>query len=348
MLKRIDSETREKAILSPYAKKACESKGRAVYEKPCDFRTDFQRDRDRIVHSKAFRRLMHKTQVFLSPEGDHYRTRLTHTLEVVQIARSIARALQLNEDLTEAIAMGHDLGHTPFGHSGEEILNDIMEDGYKHNLQSVRIVTVLEGRYPQKKGMNRTAEVIDGIKHHTGKADPSTLEGKIVKIADRIAYLNHDLDDALRSGVLDHSEVPSRFINSLGDTTKKRIDRLTTDIILTSDGKNDIQQSDELKACMLDFRKFMFDRIYLNSDVRKEEEITRIRNLIVSLLEYFSNNPQFLPTQYQAMIGKYSKKEMAKDHIAGMTDRFAIEKYKQLFVPSGWKLDNNFNRMLNG
>jgi len=221
MIIREDIENREKIILSQYATKACESKGRQIEEEKCSMRTDFQRDRDRIIHSKAFRRLMHKTQVFLSPEGDHFRTRLTHTIEVAQISRTIARGLALNEDLTEAIAMGHDLGHTPFGHSGEDVLNEIHPGGFSHNVQSLRVVDLLESRN-SGQGMNLTYEVRDGILNHTGSNTPMTPEGQIVKTSDRIAYINHDIDDALRSGIITINDLPKRSINVLGDTHKKR------------------------------------------------------------------------------------------------------------------------------
>ena len=239
---RIDLENREKQILSPLAAKSAESRGRQVEEEPCATRTDFQRDRDRIIHSKAFRRLMHKTQVFLAPEGDHFRTRLTHTIEVSQIARTIARALNLNEDLTEAIALGHDLGHTPFGHNGEDVLNQIHPGGFEHNVQSLRVADVLEST-SSRKGMNLTAEVRDGIVNHTGPVKPFTLEGQIVKLSDRIAYINHDIDDAVRSGVISIDDVPKSSLELFGYSHRQRIDAMVNDVIENSEGKDEIMQS---------------------------------------------------------------------------------------------------------
>ncbi len=242
MLLREELEKQEYERLSPFAQKAAESIGRAVPEEPCELRTCFQRDRDRIVHSKALRRLMHKTQVFLSPEGDHYRTRLTHTLEVAQIARTIARALRLNEDLTEAIAMGHDLGHTPFGHNGEAYLAERHPGGFSHNLQSLRVVDVIE-RNSKGKTMNLTMEVRDGIVNHSGPVEPFTLEGQVVRLSDRIAYINHDIDDALRAGIIKQEDMPAHCIDVLGDSHGDRIDFLVMDTVRNSDGKDRIMQS---------------------------------------------------------------------------------------------------------
>jgi len=249
MITREDQEKREYVILSEFACKSADSKGRTFIEEKCNIRTDFQRDRDRIVHSKAFRRLMHKTQVFLAPEGDHFRTRLTHTIEVSQISRTICRALGLNEDLAEAIALGHDLGHTPFGHLGEQVLNDIHPGGFRHNIQSLRVVDVLEGDR-SKGGLNLTAEVRNGIRNHTGTVKPFTLEGQVVKISDRIAYINHDIDDALRIGVLAQSDLPTSCLSILGSDHRTRIDTMVRDMIAESDGNDHISQSPEVKLDM--------------------------------------------------------------------------------------------------
>lgn len=337
MLNRIDAEKKEYITLSKFATKAAESKGRVVDEEACDIRTDFQRDRDRIIHSKAFRRLMHKTQVFLAPEKDHFRTRLTHTLEVSQISKTIARALELNEDLTEAIALGHDLGHTPFGHNGEEFLNEkhILESGrgFKHNLQSLRVVDVLEGT-ENRKGMNLTREVRDGIVNHTGKGIPFTLEGQIVKICDRVAYINHDIDDALRSGVINKKDLPKESVEVLGYSTRERIDSLVSDLIANSDNKNTILQGPSCEVAMNVLRNFMFENVYHSPIVKKDEELEKVRNIIFALYDFYLENMDFLPTEYKDLAGKWDSYELVKDHIAGMTDRYAINQYIELFVPN--------------
>ncbi|MGI6257363.1 MAG: deoxyguanosinetriphosphate triphosphohydrolase [Anaerovoracaceae bacterium] len=336
MILRTDLEQREYEILSEFACKARESKGRKREEPPCEMRTDFQRDRDRIVHSKAFRRLMHKTQVFLAPEGDHFRTRLTHTLEVSQIARTISRALRLNEDLTEAIALGHDLGHTPFGHNGEIVLNQIYQPGFHHNEQSLRIVDVLEESHGGR-GMNLTAEVRDGILHHTGGTLPMTLEGQVVKISDRIAYINHDIDDALRSGVISPDDLPSDCIEFLGQDHRSRINTLVRDLTDTSDGREEIALSEDGAFFMNRMRTFMFENVYHNKAVKKASDLEKVENIIGSLYEYFLANPDELPPEYREMEEMYPVWELAKDHIAGMTDRYAINLYNELFMPRGWK-----------
>jgi dGTPase len=338
MLRREESEKREYTILSEFAAKAAESAGRATPEAKCEFRTDFQRDRDRVIHSKALRRLMHKTQVFLSPEGDHYRTRLTHTLEVAQISRSIARGLRLNEDLTEAIAMAHDLGHTPFGHNGEFFLNEKHPGGFKHNIQSLRVVDVLESS-GDRRGMNLTEEVRDGIANHTGSKVPSTLEGQVVKISDRVAYINHDIDDALRSGVIAESDLPPSAVKILGDRTNIRIDTLVRDMIITSDGRDSISLSDNCAVAINELRTYMFANVYKSEKVKRSEELDKIRFLISSLYDHYLENPDDLPEEYQALIGEFGKAEMVKDQIAGMTDRYAIDTFEKLFVPTGWKHD---------
>ena len=328
-------EQQEYEILSPYACKAAESRGRAREEEPCELRTAFQRDRDRIIHSKAFRRLMHKTQVFLAPEGDHFRTRLTHTLEVSQIARTIARALALNEDLTEAIALGHDLGHTPFGHNGEKILNDIYPGGFKHNEQSLRVVDLLEEHHGER-GMNLTMEVRDGILHHNGKGVPFTLEGQIVKTADRIAYINHDIDDAIRGGVITAGMLPRECVKELGKSHGARIDYLVKDMIRESDGKDAIHMSEAAISAMGELRKFMFENVYLNENVKKASDLQYVENIISSLYNYFCEYPSKLPQDLYELTAEYSVEEMVKDHVAGMTDRFAINLYNDLFMPKGW------------
>lgn len=324
--------------MSSFASKAAESKGRREQEEQCAIRTDYQRDRDRIIHSKAFRRLMHKTQVFLAPEGDHFRTRLTHTIEVSQISRTIARALGLNEDLTEAIAMGHDLGHTPFGHNGEKVLNEIHKGGFQHNIQSLRVVDVLEnGSSRRPRGMNLTMEVRDGILNHTGAGIPFTLEGQIVKISDRVAYINHDIDDALRSGVITEDDLPKQCLSVLGQTHRARINTLVTDLIHNSLGKDHISMSDTCMEHMDLLRNFMFENVYHNNRVKKDEDLQKVQNIIESLYRYFQEKPENLPEELQGMICEFGLDEMVKDHIAGMTDRYAMNLYTDLFVPRGWK-----------
>lgn len=336
MIKREDLEKKEYENLSSFAAKSADSKGRALQEEKCQVRTEFQRDRDRIVHSKSFRRLMHKTQVFLAPEGDHFRTRLTHTIEVSQIARTIARGLALNEDLTEAIALGHDLGHTPFGHSGENILNNIHPGGFKHNIQSLRVVEVLEGS-KGRYGMNLTAEVKDGIVNHTGPVKPFTLEGQIVRFSDRIAYINHDIDDAIRSGVIKLTDLPKGCIAVLGNTHRGRINTLVMNLIENSDGKNVIIMSDSCQEHMDKLRTYMFENVYHNEKVKKHEDLHRVETIISSLYDYYLDHPESLPEERQEMIEEYGVAEIVKDHVAGMTDRYALNLYNELFIPKGWK-----------
>ena len=337
MITRQDLEEREFEYLSPYATKSAESRGRQLEEKKCSVRTEFQRDRDRIIHSKAFRRLMHKTQVFLSPEGDHFRTRLTHTIEVSQIARTIARGTGVNEDLAEAIAMGHDLGHTPFGHSGETVLNEIYSKGFKHNVQSLRVVDILESGSSTRRGMNLTHEVRDGILNHTGSTQPFTIEGQIVKTSDRIAYINHDIDDALRSGIITTEELPPGSIEALGDTHKKRIDTLVKDMIENSVDKPTAQLSTEKADAMNALRAYMFEKVYHNPRVKKAEDVNKVRTIITSLYDYFLENPEMLPQELMAMKDEFPLDELVKDHVAGMTDRYAINLYNELFVAKGWR-----------
>ncbi len=325
------TENIEKQNLSKYAALSINTKGRLIEEIKCDIRTDYQRDRDRILHSKAFRRLKHKTQVFISPEGDHYRTRLTHTLEVSQIARTIARALRLNEDLTEAIALGHDLGHTPFGHAGENALDEVHPGGFKHNEQSLRVVEILEGG----KGLNLTYEVKDGILKHTGDAEPETLEGKIVYFSDRIAYINHDIDDAIRGGILEASSIPEECIRILGFTHKERINTMITDIINESIGRNEILMSSIVNRTTNELRKFMFENVYVGSAAKKEEK--KAKNIIKSLYEYYIQNPDEIPSEIERLKA-VDIERLACDYIAGMSDSFAISIFTRLFIPSPWQV----------
>ncbi|MBE6030384.1 MAG: deoxyguanosinetriphosphate triphosphohydrolase [Clostridiales bacterium] len=333
MLKREDIEKREYEILSPFAAKSAESLGRDFPEEKCEFRTEFQRDRDRIIHSKAFRRLMHKTQVFLAPEGDHFRTRLTHTIEVSQIARTVARGLGLNEDLTEAIALGHDLGHTPFGHTGESILAEIHPGGFEHNEQSLRVVEVLESQNG-RKGMNLTKEVRDGILNHTGPGVPFTLEGQIVKISDRIAYINHDIDDALRSGVITIDELPKECLEVLGYSHSIRINTLVSDLIENSEGKDRIIMSEERLKSMNTLRSFMFENVYHNNKVKRDEDLAEVENIIRFLYRFYMDNPDRLPEERKEMIREYGLNEVVKDQVAGMTDRYATNIYYDLLKES--------------
>ncbi len=336
MLVREDLEQREFIMLSEKATKSAASRGRKYPEEKCHMRTEFQRDRDRIVHSKAFRRLMHKTQVFLAPEGDHFRTRLTHTIEVSQIARTIARSLNLNEDLTEAIALGHDLGHTPFGHNGEMVLNSIHPGGFEHNLQSLRVVEVLEST-ANRKGMNLTEEVRDGIVGHTGAYMPFTLEGQVVKISDRIAYLNHDIDDAVRSGVISMGDIPKQVLDLFGRSHQERINNMVIDVIQNSDGQEQIYQSAAYKEEMNHLRSFMFANVYKSSRVKKEEDLAKVEVVIKSLYEYFIGHPEELPGDLKPIAKEDGINEAAKDCVAGMTDRYALHLYTELFVPKSWK-----------
>ncbi len=335
VLYREDLEKRE-MLLSEKACKSAESKGRVVFEEPCKFRTEFQRDRDRIIHSKTFRRLMHKTQVFLAPEGDHYRTRLTHTLEVSQIARTISRNLELNEDLTEAIAMGHDLGHTPFGHNGEMILNDIHPEGFHHNEQSLRVVEKLEST-SKRKGMNLTFEVRDGIVNHTGKNRPLTLEGQVVRISDRIAYINHDIDDAIRSGVITLEDIPDEFLDFFGRSHRERIDNMVSNVVTYSDDKDFVSMDDVNNTELNLLRSFMFENVYRSNRVKREEDLAKVEVVIRSLYEYFLKNPHKLPEEYLDILQEEGVNIAVKDYIAGMTDRYALTLYSELFVPKGWK-----------
>lgn len=337
MILREELEKREYSMLSEFASRSAETRGRALPEEKDELRTDFQRDRDRIIHSKALRRLMHKTQVFLAPEGDHFRTRLTHTLEVSQIARTIARALKLNEDLTEAIALGHDLGHTPFGHNGEVFLNIKHPGGFSHNVQSLRVVDVLE-RNRNGRAMNLTDEVRDGIINHSGERRPYTMEGQVVKLSDRIAYINHDIDDAMRGGIISEADIPRECIEHIGYDHRSRINFLVKDIVRASDGKPYVCQSDDAAKYMNMLRDYMFGAVYSNPVVKQNAELEKIQTLIFSLYDYYMTHEQELPVELIELKPSYGLNEIVKDHIAGMTDRYAINLYEELFVPLGWKL----------
>jgi dGTPase len=328
---REEIERIEERILSPYATLSSRSKGRAHPEEKCSVRTDFQRDRDRIIYSKAFRRLKHKTQVFISPEGDHYRTRLTHTLEVSQIARTIARSLRLNEDLTEAIALGHDLGHTPFGHAGERVLQEICPLGFKHNEQSVRVVEKLE---KNGKGLNLTYEVLNGILCHTGEQKAETLEGCIVKFADRIAYINHDIEDAIRGGVISQDELPKNCLKVLGNTSGERINNMIVNIIENSRDKGEISMSDEFREATEELRNFMFRNVYIGSSAKAEEG--KAENLIRSLYYKLTEQPELLPAEFYNKIDEEGIERVVCDYIAGMTDRYAINTFNSIFIPARW------------
>lgn len=331
---REQQELFEETYLSPNAVLSKMSQGRERDEAPCDIRTDFQRDRDRIIHSKAFRRLKHKTQVFIAPEGDHYRTRLTHTLEVAQIGRTITRALKLNEDLAEAIALGHDLGHTPFGHAGEQALDEVCDEGFKHYEQSIRVVEKLENK---GRGLNLTWEVRDGILNHPTKGTPSTLEGKIIRLSDKIAYINHDIDDAIRGHILLPEDLPQEQLDVLGRTARQRINNMIHDIVLNSQETNDIIMSPELLTAMQQLRRFMFEHVYIGSKAKVHEK--KAQNMLTQLFLYFKENEHLLPYEYLERIdaGDDSTDRVVADYIAGMTDRYAINTFTELFIPSSWK-----------
>ncbi len=332
---REELERMERETLSPYATLSENTKGRDIPEEQCDVRPVFQRDRDRILHCKAFRRLKNKTQVFLTPKGDHYRTRLSHTLEVSQNARTIAKALRLNEDLVEAIALGHDLGHTPFGHAGEFILNEICEDGFRHNEQSVRTVEKLE---KAGKGLNLTWEVRDGILNHQSKSVPHTLEGKIVRLSDKIAYINHDIDDAIRAQILSEDDIPMELKKTLGFSTKQRLNTLIHNIISNSMHRDDIYMSKEVEEAMLELRLFMFDHVYKNP-VAKGEEV-KAKAMIEQLFYYYKEHIDLLPGKYLRMLDEGEKNErVICDYIAGMTDQYAITKFSEYFLPQAWQVD---------
>ena len=329
----------EKRFLSPFATRSADSRGREREIKPCDIRTDFQRDRDRIIHCKAFRRLMHKTQVFLSPEADHYRTRLTHTLEVTQIARTVARALRLNEDLTEAAALGHDLGHTPFGHAGERLLQRVYSPLFRHNEQSLRVVEKLENN---GYGLNLTAEVRDGILHHTGgSGKASTIEGSIILFADRIAYINHDIDDACRAGILSETDIPLALRRELGHSHGERIDTMTKSLVAASADSDVIKMEGSVEQATLELRAFLFEAVYKNPIAKGEEG--KAEELLGRLYEYFLENPEKMPAEQKRWLDSEGVARVVCDYIAGMTDRYAVTLYRQIFLPKMW---NEGNRIL--
>lgn len=324
-------EQREIETLSPYAALSVNTKGRQWPVSPCPIRTDFIRDRDRILHCKSFRRLKHKTQVFLSPVGDHYRTRLTHTLEVAQIARTIARGLRLNEDLTEAIALGHDLGHTPFGHSGEKVLNELVPGGFEHNEQSLRVVEKLEN---EGKGLNLTFEVRDGILNHTSRGKPATLEGVVVSLSDRIAYINHDIDDAVRAGILSEDMLPDSCRTKIGASHGQRINNLIINVLNESNGHPYVRMGDDMWLEFNKLRDFLFDNLYHNPKAKSEE--SKAEGVIRSLYYYYIDHIDDLPEEFTRNIPYDGIERAAADHIACMTDRYAIDDYKRLFVPKDW------------
>lgn len=329
-------EEEEHRFLAPYASFADETRGRRTPEEKDEFRTDFQRDRDRILHSKTFRRLKHKTQVFISPEGDHYRTRLTHTLEVGQIGRTMARALQLNEDLVEAIAMGHDVGHTPFGHAGEHVLQELVP-GFCHNEQSVRVLEFLEAT-PRRVGLNLTWEVLDGIENHTGSRRAQTPEGRLIKFADRIAYVNHDIDDSIRAGVLREEDLPKEATRILGHTASDRIDAMVHAVVEASEGSTEIQMAEPYYKASRILRAFMGDRVYTNALVKSENQ--KLYHIIEDVFAYYVNHMDRLPESHLALYTGSHRQESDErkvtDYIAGMTDAYLIRTYKELFIPQAW------------
>lgn len=323
------TENNEKLILSKYAMLSENSKGRIRFEEKDNLRTDFQRDRDRIIHSKSFRRLKHKTQVFLSPESAHYRTRLTHTLEVSQIARTVARALRLNEDLTEAIALGHDLGHTPFGHAGERALDKLAPFEFMHYDQSARVCERLEKNL---KGLNLTFEVLDGIKNHTRDPWPMTVEGMAVRVCDRIAYINHDIDDAIRGDIISNDDIPYDIRFVLGNSKSDRISSLVNSIVENSEST--IRMSDEVQDAFDKLHEFLFASVYRNPKAKSEE--TKVDGMIEGLYTYFKANPQSLPLEYSVIANEEGIDRAVVDYIAGMTDDFAVYKYKEIYIPKSW------------
>ena len=332
-LRRIQEEL-EVLTLSPYAALSKNSLGRDREEEPCDLRPVYQRDRDRIIHCKSFRRMKHKTQVFLAAEGDHYRTRLTHTLEVSQIARTISRALRLNESLTEAIALGHDLGHTPFGHSGETILNQICDGGFVHAEQSVRVVELLEKK---GQGLNLTREVRDGIRNHGINRNPATLEGHVVRLSDKVAYINHDIDDAIRAGIFEEKDIPREFTDILGDSVRKRLNTLIHDIIYQSLDKPMVSMSPDIGKAMTELRTWMFENVYRSRVAKAEEK--RAQQMLEILYDYYLTHTEDLPEEYRMFLYERGedKSRVVCDYLAGMTDFYAIDRFTELFVPKPWK-----------
>ena len=324
---------KENEFFSPYAAFSEKTKGRAREEEACPMRTEYQRDRDRIIYSKAFRRLKNKTQVFFSPEGDHYMTRLTHTLDVAQVARSICRVLDLNEDLAEAIALGHDLGHTPFGHTGERILNRLNPKGFRHNEQSLRVVDVLEN---DGAGLNLTYEVRDGIVEHKKSGNPHTLEGKVVSLSDRIAYLNHDIDDAVRAGIFTEKDLPREAVEVLGGTSRERINNMIFSILRHSGGKDDVGMEEEYRAATECLRKFLFDRVYDDLAAKKEE--ARAGEMISAMYCHYKSNVDALPGFYRSLLDRYDADTVVSDYISSMTDRYAVYSFEEIYVPKNFLL----------
>lgn len=335
MTVREELEYQEHRRFNPLAAFSDRSSGRPLPEeaRADDVRTCYQRDIDRVVHSKAFRRLMHKTQVFLRPEGDHYRTRMTHTLEVSRIAGTITRALGLNEDLAEAIAMGHDLGHTPFGHAGEAVLSQCLGKPFRHNEQSLRVVDVLEN---DGRGLNLSNEVRMGIIGHTGSYDPGTLEGRVVRRSDQIAYVNHDIDDAIRAGILRNEDIPKGISSVLGESHRERINTLVCDMIHTSREAGEICMTPQTDQALRDLREFMFERVYRNPVAKGEE--TKAKDMLQRLYAYYVENPNAMPEDFQPQLSFDGMERTVCDYIAGMTDNYAIFKYTELFIPSGWQV----------
>lgn len=331
---REENEEREYSILSPWAVRSRESRGRLIPEEECEIRTAFQRDRDRILHCKSFRRLKDKTQVFLAPQGDHYRTRLTHTLEVSQIARTIARALHLNEDLVEAISLGHDLGHTPFGHDGEAVLNRISGCGFAHARQSLRVVDRLE---KEGQGLNLTWEVRDGILNHRTSGHPSTLEGQVVQLSDKIAYIHHDMDDASRAGIISEDDIPVTLRLILGSTFKERLDTMIKDVVENSLGQDRILQSDRIREAMMSMRRLMFETVYTSEKAKYENG--KVERLLTALYNYYIERPEEMSAEYRTLPEQGEDLSRAVcDYISGMTDQYAIHIFHEIFVPQGWHI----------
>ena len=331
---REEMEQREMELLSPYAAHSRDSRGRDRYEEECDIRTVYQRDRDRILHCKSFRRLKDKTQVFLAPQGDHYRNRLTHTLEVSQTARTIAKALRLNDDLVEAIALGHDLGHTPFGHAGERALDRVCPLGFAHYRQSIRVVERLE---KNGAGLNLTWEVRDGILNHRTSGSPHTLEGQIVRLCDKISYIHHDMDDAQRAGVITEDDIPITLRLLLGENTKERLNTFIHDIVDNSRGKDAISMSPEIEEGLRDLRNIMFQNVYLNPIAKEEEE--KAENLVEALYGYYSTKPDKMSEEYKRLLKDGEEmNRVVCDYISGMTDQYSMEKFRDIFVPKGWSV----------
>ena len=331
---REEMEQREMELLSPYAAHNRDSRGRDRYEEECDIRTVYQRDRDRILHCKSFRRLKDKTQVFLAPQGDHYRNRLTHTLEVSQTARTIAKALRLNDDLVEAIALGHDLGHTPFGHAGERALDRVCPLGFAHYRQSIRVVECLE---KNGEGLNLTWEVRDGILNHRTSGSPHTLEGQIVRLCDKISYIHHDMDDAQRAGVITEDDIPITLRLLLGENTKERLNTFIHDIVDNSRGKDTIRMSPEIEEGLRDLRNIMFQNVYLNPVAKEEEE--KAENLVEALYGYYSTKPDQMSEEYKRLLRDGEEmNRVVCDYISGMTDQYSMEKFRDIFVPKGWSV----------